>query len=61
MDIVFEWDETKRQGNRRKHGIDFADAVEVFYDDLACTIADPDHHIEQRFSSPGSMPSGGSW
>ena len=43
MDIEFTWDETKRQVNRGKHGIDFADAVEVFYDDLACTLADPDH------------------
>jgi uncharacterized DUF497 family protein len=30
MDFDLEWDETKRQANRRKHGIDFADAVEVF-------------------------------
>ena len=30
MDIDFEWDETKRHANQRKHGIDFADAVEVF-------------------------------
>ena len=49
MDIDFEWDEHKRQNNLRKHGIDFADAVEVFYDDLACTMEDPDHHGEQRF------------
>ena len=41
--------EHKRQGNLRKHGIDFADAVEVFYDDLACAMEDPDHHGEQRF------------
>ena len=53
MDIEFEWDETKRQLNRRKHGIDFADAVEVFYDDLACTMVDPDHHVEQRFVRVG--------
>lgn len=49
MDLEFERDETKRQTNRRKHGIDFADAVEVFYDDLACSMTDPDHHAEQRF------------
>ena len=49
MDVVFEWDETKRWINRRKHGIDFADAVEVFYDDLARTMADPDRHAEHRF------------
>jgi len=53
MDIEFEWDETKRLTNRRKHGIDFADAVEVFYDELACTMADPDHHAEPRFVLTG--------
>jgi uncharacterized DUF497 family protein len=53
MEIDFEWDEGKRRTNRRKHGIDFADAVEIFYDELACTIADPDHHAEQRFVVTG--------
>jgi len=53
MDVEFEWDETKRRENRRKHGVDFADAVEVFYDDLACTRVDPDHHAEQRFVAIG--------
>jgi len=38
-----------RRGNLHKHGVDFADAVEVFYDDLACAMEDPDHHDEQRF------------
>jgi uncharacterized DUF497 family protein len=54
MDIEFVWDETKRVTNRRKHGIDFADVVEVFYDDLAYSMADPDHHTEQRFVLTGS-------
>ena len=49
MDIDFEWDERKRQVNRRKHGVDFADAVEAFYDDLARAMEDPDHQDEQRF------------
>jgi len=43
----------KRQANRRKHGIDFADAVEVFYDDLSCSMPDPDHHSEPRFLITG--------
>jgi uncharacterized DUF497 family protein len=54
MDIDFEWDETKRQAYRRKHGVDFADAVEVFYDDLSCSMPDPDHHAEQRFLITGT-------
>jgi uncharacterized protein len=27
---MFAWDETKRRANLRKHGIDFADAEEIF-------------------------------
>jgi uncharacterized DUF497 family protein len=54
MDIDFEWDETNREPNRRKHGVDFADAVEIFYDDLSCSRPDPDHHAEHRISSSGS-------
>ena len=53
MDIEFIWDERKRQLNLRKHRVDFADAVEVFYDDLACAMEDPDHHDEQRFVLTG--------
>jgi uncharacterized DUF497 family protein len=28
---AFEWDENKRTSNLEKHGIDFEDAIEVFY------------------------------
>ena len=28
----FEWDETKRETNIEKHGIDFIDAIAVFFD-----------------------------
>jgi uncharacterized DUF497 family protein len=47
-EITFEWDERKREANCRKHGVDFADAVEAFYDDLSRLAADPDHHTERR-------------
>ena len=30
---MFEWDEDKRQATLRKHGIDFADAIEVVLND----------------------------
>ncbi len=49
----FEWDEQKRRINLLKHRIDFADAVAVFYDDLAITVEDPDHRDEQRFITLG--------
>jgi uncharacterized protein len=37
---LFEWDEAKAESNRRKHGIDFDDAVEVFYDPHALVEQD---------------------
>jgi hypothetical protein len=46
--LDFQWDERKRAINRKRHQVDFADAVEVFYDDLVCAMEDPDHHDEQR-------------
>ena len=48
----FEWDRGKAQANRKKHGIDFADAVEVFYDRLALTVPD-EHPTEERFITIG--------
>ena len=51
--MEFEWDASKAQANRRKHGIDFADAVEVFYDRRAVTIPD-DFPTEERFVTIGT-------
>jgi len=36
----FEWDSRKAAVNRRKHGIDFADATAVFEDERALTVKD---------------------
>jgi len=36
----YEWDETKRRTNLRKHGVDFADAVGVLEDPAGRTIED---------------------
>lgn len=33
--MVYQWDKDKAATNLNKHGIDFADAVLVFSDDLA--------------------------
>ena len=49
----FAWDERKRQSNMQKHDVDFADAVAVFFDDLALSIDDPNHYDEQRFITIG--------
>jgi len=48
----FEWGEAKRKVNRRKHGIEFADAVSVLDDPRAVTIEDRDHD-ETRFLTLG--------
>lgn len=48
--IKFEWDENKNEKNKKKHGISFETAKEVFYDDNAVLFDDPDHSIgEERF------------
>ena len=44
----YQWDENKALNNLNKHGIDFADAVLVFSDELAITIFDP-RFEEERF------------
>jgi uncharacterized DUF497 family protein len=40
----FEWDDAKAESNRRKHGIDFDDAIEVFYDPHA--MSEQDHVVD---------------
>lgn len=50
--MVFEWDESKSRVNRRKHGVDFADAATVFEDERAVTIAD-ENPDEERYATIG--------
>ncbi len=49
---MYQWDNNKAAANLRKHGIDFADAVFVFSDDLAITISD-ERSNEERFVTIG--------
>jgi len=49
----YEWDEVKRAVNLAKHGVDFADAVGVFFDDYALTRHDPDSQGEDRMVTIG--------
>jgi hypothetical protein len=51
--IRFEWDEAKAASNRRKHGIDFDDAVEVFYDPHAVSEQDRVVDGEARWQTIG--------
>lgn len=50
--MVYQWDRDKASANLRKHGIDFADAVSVFSDNLAITISD-ERFDEERFITIG--------
>ncbi len=50
--MTYQWDSDKAATNLRKHGIDFADAVSVFSDDLAITISD-ERFDEERFITVG--------
>ncbi len=51
MDTInFEWDENKNEINKKKHGLSFETAQEVFYDEFAVVFDDPDHSVgEERF------------
>ncbi|MEA5511105.1 BrnT family toxin [Crocosphaera sp. UHCC 0190] len=50
--MTYQWNPDKANANLRKHGIDFADAVSVFSDDLAITIED-ERFNEERFITIG--------
>ena len=50
LGLLFEWDPSKAEANRRKHGVSFAEAATVFADEAAKVFSDPDHSdVENRF------------
>ncbi len=53
--LKFEWDSKKDKSNTTKHGITFAEAQSVFYDEHAIQFFDPEHsENEDRFILLGS-------
>lgn len=50
--MAYQWDKNKAASNLNKHGIDFADAVSVFSDDLSTTVND-ERFEEERFITIG--------
>jgi len=50
--MTFEWEPGKADANRRKHGVDFADAVGVFEDPYALSRPDP-FPAEERVATLG--------
>ena len=49
----YQWDPKKAKINLKKHGVAFADAIAVFFDEFALTIED-DNPEEQRFVTIGT-------
>lgn len=48
--LRFEWDEAKSRENQRKHGVPFAEAQTVFFDEHAVEFYDGEHsEWEDRF------------
>ena len=52
--MAFQWDPVKADLNRRKHGVDFADAVGIFGDDWALTLREEVVSGEQRLATVGT-------
>ena len=53
----FEWDEAKNATNIGKHGIDFADAIDIFNHPLLSLIDDRENYNEERWIAIGWMKS----
>ena len=53
--MEFEWDFTKEQANRKKHGVDFRTATKVFLDPYVIEFEDLNAVGELRFSAIGMV------
>lgn len=51
----YEWDEAKNRGNRDKHGLDFADAEQVFTGRCVSFIDDRFDYGEKRLVTLGML------
>ena len=59
LSLTFEWDESKAQANKEKHGVSFEEAKTVFNDPFSITIHDPDHSEgEDRYLDVGLSATG---
>lgn len=52
--MEFEWDEQKAVLNRQKHGVDFRDAAQIFFD-FDRLEAEDDYLTEERFRVIGRV------
>lgn len=53
--MQFEWDESMRQANLRKHGIDFIDAIRIFEGDTFTFEDTRKDYDEARFWTIGML------
>ena len=53
--MEFEWDETKNQSNQQKHGLNFADAAQVFAGRTLTFEDSREVHGEVRHLTVGSL------
>ncbi len=55
-DFTFEWDDAKSLVNLEKHGIDFVEAKQAFFDPFHIIARDNDHSMtEERFYCFGKI------
>lgn len=52
--MEFEWDESKRLANIRKHGVDFIDMPLLFKNPMLESIDDREHYGEERVTALGA-------
>ena len=55
--MQFEWDEEKNRVNIRKHGLDFADAWEIFTMPVLAALDDREDYGEDRWIGIGMLKS----
>ena len=53
--VNFEWDETKRQSNLQKHGLDFVGAEQIFAGETVTILDDRFAYDEARFVTFGLL------
>jgi len=53
--MQFEWDEQKNRLNIQKHGIDFADAAEMFANPMLIALDDREEYGEDRWIGLGML------
>lgn len=46
--LIFEWDDTKNETNKKKNGVSFEEAQTVFFDESAFQFDDPDHSVDEE-------------